>query len=455
MSFIPPLRVLLNDIASILRHRFVGAAASFTSPRLRGEVGFDAQRRIRVRGTIGRFERVESPPHPTFSFHSKADLSPQVGRGESRAWRGDIALFARPRSLAAFPAVAALALLPLLSACQEPAVSANAPPERPVQVQRVAFGNEDAAREFVGIVRARYETDLGFRVAGKITQRTVNVGDRVHVGDVIAQLDPADLTLQARSAEAELAAATSNLAQATADFDRYNSLKSRGYASLADFDRKTAAKDEAEGRIERARRSLDLARNQLDYADLKADADGVITATMAEPGQVVALGQAVVRLAHRGEKEAVVALPETWLAEARRAQATVRLWSDPGKAYQARLRELSPQADPSTRTYAAKFTIEDRDDAVVLGMTATVTLAHAANAQVAKLPLAAIINRGAGPSVYLVDNAHALELRPVTVSSFTEDAAIVTSGISTGDTVVTLGVQKLNPGLKVRTIDAP
>jgi RND family efflux transporter MFP subunit len=324
-----------------------------------------------------------------------------------------------------------------------------------VQVQRVAFENEDAAREFVGVVRARYETDLGFRVAGKITERIVNAGDRVRIGDVIARVDPQDLRLQVQSAEAELAAATSNLAQASADFDRYNALKVRGYASTADFERKTAAKDEAQGRIERAERSLDLARNQLDYADLKADADGVITATLAEPGQVVALGQAVARLAHRGQKEAVVALPETWLAEARKSKATVRLWSDPDRKYAAHLRELSPQADPSTRTYAAKFTIDDPDDSVALGMTATVTLTRPQDAQVAKLPLAAILNRGSGPAVYLVDDKSVLELRPVTVSSFTEEAAIVTGGIHDGDKVVTLGTHTLNPGLKVHTLEAP
>lgn len=325
--------------------------------------------------------------------------------------------------------------------------------ERPVQVQRVAFENGAAAREFVGVVRARYETDLGFRVSGKIVERVVNVGDRVKIGDVIARLDPQDLRLQVESAEAELAAATSALSQAAADLDRYATLKARGYAPVAEYDRKKAANDEAEGRVARARRSLDLARNQLVYAELKADADGVITATRAEPGQVVAIGQAVAQLAHRGEKEAVVALPETWLGEVRQASAKVRLWSDGDRVYRARLRELSPQADPATRTYAARFTIPDADDAVAYGMTATVTLSRPGEESVARLPLSAVLNRGKGASVFVVDDGGALTLRNVTVSSFNGDVALVTSGISNGDRVVTLGVQKLEAGLKVRPVE--
>jgi RND family efflux transporter MFP subunit len=326
--------------------------------------------------------------------------------------------------------------------------------ERPVQVQRVAFENGASARDFVGVVRARYETDLGFRVSGKIVERLVNVGDRVKVGDVIARLDPQDLRLQVESAEAELAAATSSLAQAAADLDRYATLKTKGYAPVAEFDRKRAANDEAEGRVARARRALDIARNQLTYADLKADADGVITATRAEPGQVVAVGQAVAQLAHRGEKEAVVALPETWLGEVRQAKAVVRLWVDGDRTYQARLRELSPQADTATRTYAARFTIPDADDAVAYGMTATVTLSRPGEERVAKLPLSAVLNRGHGPTVFVVDDGGALTLRNVTVSSFNGDVAFVTSGISNGDRIVTLGVQKLEAGFKVRAIEA-
>jgi RND family efflux transporter MFP subunit len=350
-------------------------------------------------------------------------------------------------------AFGALASLVLLAGCQGQAAPA-AKVDRPVQVERVAFARDNTSRDFVGVVRARYETDLGFRVAGKIITRIVNVGDRVRADDVVARLDSRDLQLQVESAEAELAAATSNLDQAAADEARYATLKSRGFAAVADFDRKKAAKDEAEGRLERAKRALDLARNQLAYADLKAGADGVITATTAEPGQVVAVGQAVARLAHRGEKEAVVALPETWLGEAHTSRATVHLWSDPNRRFAAHLRELSPQADPATRTYAARFTIPDADDSVALGMTATVTLAQAADAPVAKLPLAAVVDRGAGPSVFVVDDAGALKLQPVKVAAFTEDAALVTYGVANGERVVTLGAQKLVAGTKVRAVEA-
>jgi RND family efflux transporter MFP subunit len=168
----------------------------------------------------------------------------------------------------------------------------------------------------------------------------------------------------------------------------------------------------------------------------------------------MAVGQAVAQLAHRGEKEAVVALPETWLAEVREAKPAVRLWSDGDRTYQARLRELSPQADPATRTYAARFTIVDADDAVAYGMTATVTLSRPGEDTVAKLPLSAVLNRGKGAAVFVVDNGGALLLRNVTVARFDGDVAYVTAGLSNGDRVVTLGVQKLEAGLRVRAVEA-
>jgi RND family efflux transporter MFP subunit len=360
----------------------------------------------------------------------------------------------QPLSIRELRPFAAVVLLSLLAACSDQATSATPTAERPVQIERVTFQPEDAIREFVGVVRARHETDLGFRVAGKMIARTINVGDTVHAGDVVAQLDPQDLDLQVESAQAELAAATSNLADAAAEEARYANLKLRAAVAAADYDHKKAAKDEAIGRLERARRALDLANNQLAYADLKVDVDGVITATLAEPGQVVALGQPVARIAHHGEMEALVALPETALGEARKSEASVRLWSGPGKSFTAHLRELSPQADATTRTYAARFTLDQPDDSVALGMTATVELMRPSTVQVAKLPLSAILNRGSGPAVYLVDGAGALELRPVTVAAFNESAALVTSGVVNGDRVVTLGVQKLVAGTQVRVVDA-
>src|SRR5215813_8176917 len=184
-------------------------------------------------------------------------------RSETRAMSHPILL---PRPVRALAALAALLVLAGCEANTTPAPKS----EPPVQIQRVSFQDADRAREFVGVVRPRYETDLGFRVAGKMVTRIVNVGDRVAVGDVVARLDPQDLKLQVESAEAELAAATSNLVQAAADFERYAKLKTNGWASVADFDRKKAASDEAQGRLDRARRALDLARNQLTYADLKA-----------------------------------------------------------------------------------------------------------------------------------------------------------------------------------------
>ncbi len=341
-----------------------------------------------------------------------------------------------------------------LAACQAETAPLERP-ARPVQVASVTYAEDVMTRDFVGVIAPRTETDLAFRVAGKVVSRPVGVGDRVKAGDVIAKLDAEDLSLQLQSAEAELAAATSSLAQATADLERFDALKEQGHATTADFDRKQLARDEASARLERATRSLELARRQVGYAELRADADGVITAAAAEPGQVVAVGQPIATLAHLDGKEAVVALPEDWYAVAREAEATVSLWANGDRVLQATLRELSPDADPTTRTYRARFLIDRADDAVALGMTATVTLTKAGNGPVARLPLAAVLNTGKGPSVYVVDASSRLSLTPVTVASFTGESALVTGGVSDGDKVVTLGVQKLLDGEPVRTIEQP
>ena len=356
-----------------------------------------------------------------------------------------------PRHAVIAVVLAALAL----AGCEAETAPMNEHASRPVQVASVVFVDDVVTRDFVGVIAPRTETDLAFRVGGKMVARAVGVGDRVRAGDVIATLDAEDLSLQLESAAAELAAATSSLAQASADLERFDALRQRGHATVADFDRKSLARDEAAARLDQATRSLDLARRQVGYAELKADVDGVIVATAAEPGQVVAVGQPVATLAHLDGKDAVVSLPEDWFAGAADAAATVGLWTNGGRTYAARLRELSPDADPVTRTYRARFAVDgaDQDEAVAFGMTATVTLARTGGGAVARLPLAAVINTGDGASVYVVDEASRLDLRPVTVSGFTEEAALVTSGVSDGELVVSLGVQKLQPGQRVRTVE--
>ena len=354
------------------------------------------------------------------------------------------------------PRNAVLALLAALAlaGCQAETAPLETP-ARPVQVASVVYADDAITRDFVGVIAPRTETDLAFRVAGKVVARPVGVGDRVKAGDIIARLDAEDLNLQLESAEAELAAATSSLAQAAADLERFDALKQHGHATTADFDRKQLARDEASARLERATRSLDLARHQVGYAELRTDVDGVITATAAEPGQVVAIGQPIATLAHLDGKEAVVALPEDWFAVAGKAEASVTLWANGDRVLKAHLRELSPDADAATRTYRARFAIDGADEAVAFGMTATVTLVRPGSGPVARLPLAAVLNTGKGPSVYVVDAASRLALKPVTVASFTGELALVTAGVSDGDRVVTLGVQKLLDGEHVRTIEQP
>ncbi|MFG1478513.1 efflux RND transporter periplasmic adaptor subunit [Xanthobacter sp. V4C-4] len=341
-----------------------------------------------------------------------------------------------------------------LSGCGEPAPAQTAAaPARPVQVATVQLRPREPEKTFVGVVRARREIDLAFRVGGKVVQRKVEVGDRVAPGTLIARIDPEDLKLEVESARAELAAATANLAQTSADDGRYRSLTAKGVASNAELDRKALAKEEAVGRLERARRSLELAENRLSYAELVSDTAGVVVSAAAEPGQVVSSGQTIVRVARLDEKEAVVALPETALAAARSAEARVTLWADPTRRIVAHLRELSPQADPVSRTYAARFTLDGADEAVALGMTATVILAPKAGAAVARLPLSAVFDKGHGPQVFVVDETtHTLAARPVEVAGFTDESALVAAGVREGDKVVTLGVQTLENGQSVRTV---
>jgi RND family efflux transporter MFP subunit len=345
------------------------------------------------------------------------------------------------------------ALAVALGGCND-TVAQKAEPLRPVLVAQVHYEAETPERSFVGTIRPRIEADIGFRVAGKVAKRLVEVGQTVDVGQPLATLDEVDLKLQAEQAEAEFRAATGVLAQAAAAETRARELKAKGWTTDAQMDQARASADEARARLNRAERSVELTRNSLSYATLEADARGVVTATMIEPGVVVSAGQPAVRVARFAEKEAVVAIPETLLERAKTGSASVTLWSDPDRKYAARLREIAPAADPATRTYLAKFSLPGVGDDVSIGMTATLTLADPASTRVARLPLSALFSEGTGPSLYVVNDKGEVRLKPVTVKSYESKDVLITAGVSEGDQVVALGVQKLDPHQTVRVVSA-
>jgi RND family efflux transporter MFP subunit len=353
------------------------------------------------------------------------------------------------RSVAAVGLVLSLGL----AGCVEDKSRAEGKPTEPrtVQAEAVRFEPRAANRSFVGIIRPRVESDLGFRVPGKVAARFVQAGDRVRAGQPLARLDTVDLNLQLEQAQAELAAATASLAQAEAEDRRIDQLRREGWSTAAAAERQRAVVEEARGRRNRAERAVRLAANSLDYATLTADAEGVVTATLVEPGQVVAQGVPAIRLAKSDGQEAVAAIPEALLDRARTAQAQVSLWSDPGRSYEARLRELSPSADAATRTYQARFTILKAPEKLEFGLTATVTLSDPDSEKVARLPLSALFNQGAGPAVYVVDPATgALALRQVEVAAYESNEVLLRQGVADGEFVVTLGVQKLDAAQRVR-----
>jgi RND family efflux transporter MFP subunit len=340
-----------------------------------------------------------------------------------------------------------------LAGCNE-TVAKKAAPARPVLVTEVHYESENPERSFVGTIRPRIETDMGFRVPGKVAKRLVEVGQTVEVGQPLATLDEIDLKLQAEQAEAEFRAATGVLAQAAAAETRAKELRVKGWTTDAQLDQAKASADEARARLNRAERSVELTNNSLSYATLVADTRGVVTATLIDAGQVVASGQTAIRIARIAEKEAVVAIPETLLGRAKDGVASVSLWSEPDRKYAAKLREVAPSADPATRTYLAKFSLPDADDKVSLGMTATLTLADPTTVRVARLPLSALFSEGGDPSLYIVDDKGEVALKPVAVKSYETGNVVITGGVDEGARVVVLGVQKLDPAQKVRVVSS-
>src|SRR3954466_4364085 len=249
--------------------------------------------------------------------------------------------FANYSKLLAGASLAFLAIA--LTGCNDK-VAEKPVPSRPVLVATVHYEAESPERSFVGTIKPRIETDMGFRVPGKVAKRLVEVGQAVEPGQPLATLDQVDLKLQAEQAEAEFRAATGVLAQAGASEQRAKDLRGKGWTTDAQLDQARAAADEARARLSRAERSVELTNNSLSYATLVADSRGVVTATLIDAGQVVASGQTGVRVAGDAEKEAVVSIPETVVGRAKEGTATVTGWSEANKKDTAKLREIAPAA---------------------------------------------------------------------------------------------------------------
>lgn len=334
--------------------------------------------------------------------------------------------------------IAFVPLIAVLGACVE-----KSPPAEPAAataaklVRSYVVGSADAAedRRYSGEVRARHETLLGFRIGGKMTERLVDVGARVRLGQPLARLDPADSRLAASQAEA-------NRALAAAELKRGRELKAKEFISQAALDAREAAAKTAEAQAQ-------LAANQTGYTVLGADAPGVVAAVLAEPGQVLAAGQGVFRLARDGEREVAIAVPETAMATLRAGgEASVTLWAD-GATYPGRVREIAPVADPATRTFPVRVSIVGADPTLALGMTAAVRFPRA-GAEKIVVPQAAIFQQGEQPAVWVIGGGNTISLRPVAVERYSDAGAVVKSGLAPGERIVAAGAFKLTAGEKVR-----
>jgi RND family efflux transporter MFP subunit len=340
-------------------------------------------------------------------------------------------------------------LLPLIAAC-----SAPEPPVVPPKLVRTLIvgagdtANSGTERSYSGEVRARIETTLGFRIAGKIVERRADVGQSVKPGQVLARLDPADAALQVTQAEAQRALAAADLA-------RTRDLKAKNFVSAA-------ALDARETTFKAAEAQAALAKNQAGYTTLVADRAGVIGQVLAEPGQVVSAGQAVFRMAPDGDREIAIAIPEGELTGFKPGQAAeVSFWSagTAAKPLAGRLREVSPVADPVTRTFAARISLKDADPLLPLGMTATVRFSGTAGGSKALvIPLAAVFQQGDQPAVWKVMRSGTPEggadgtvsLQRIKVAALTDAGAVVSEGLAGGEQIVAAGVNLLTAGEKVR-----
>jgi len=350
--------------------------------------------------------------------------------------------------------LAAVTAVLLLAGCGH-----NTPPVETPQAVLVAHPGEGmpaAVSALAGEIHARQESTLAFRVGGNLIRRSVDVGDRVKRGEVLAELDPGDLRLQAQATQAQLAAAQAELARAGADRARYAKLAEQQLVSRSSLDAQNAAYAAAAGQARAIRAQSEVARNQSAYTQLRAPRDGVIATREAEAGQVVAAGQTIFTLAGDAGREVVIALPESSVRDFSVGQPVlVELWNAPGKRLPGTIREIAPAADPQARTYAARITLAGAAaDAVQLGQSARVYVQSGVD-QALGIPLSAVQRDTNGTSAVWVVNptTRKLHLTPVRLGAFGTDGVPVLAGVSTGDWVVTAGGHLLREGQSVAPVD--
>jgi multidrug efflux system membrane fusion protein len=358
---------------------------------------------------------------------------------------------ARPSRIpASFPVLLLVPALFLAGCGADPAAG---PPARPAMVvQPGAAGGTASA--FAGEVRARHEPALSFRIGGKVLKRLVDVGDRVKVGQPLAQLDAADVGLQLEGARAQLASAEADLALADAELARHASLFEQQLVSKSLYDTRVSARNAAQARVRQARAQAAVSGNQAGYAVLRSPVDGVVAQRLVEAGQVVQAGQTVYVLAEDGEREVAISLPEQSAGQFQPGRPlAVELWSEPGVRLPATLREIAPAADPQARTFAARVAFDAGSSRGDIGQSARV---YALDADVRSLsvPLSAVHSRDGDPALWVVDPKTAkVALRPVLIGPYGESVVPVLSGLKPGEWVVAAGVHLLLEGQEIKPID--
>ena len=351
-----------------------------------------------------------------------------------------------------FRGVCALLAMLVLSACGKPEVSAPAP--RPVLVEAPQPLNGESGEVFPGTVRAREEADLAFRVPGKILSRRVEAGQQVKAGDVLASLDPQDATLNLHAAEAAAAAAEADMKLAESELTRHKDLLDKGFISKSLYDVRENSLRLAQARHQQAQAQVAVVRNQSRYTTLTADKSGLVTAVLAEAGQVVAAGQPVFRLAAGNEREVIIHVPEGRVEALRKAdKLTISLWAQAEKHYPARLREVNLQADRSTRTHEARITLLNGDAAVQLGMTATVVLGARVDAGAFIVPLSALGGTQEQAAVWIVGEDNMTHPVPVKVLRYVEQGAVIAGALNAQMKMVTAGTHLMVDGASVIALE--